>query len=103
MFVWSVHNGATYYIDVFGKRFQLELEQVKRDVAKWQTTPEPTVSPVMTPKPEAIMTSKQADEKPGQTRKPSIDKIPMLDSKTERATGVAGNQDTVRERKEYTA
>ena len=22
VFVWSIYNGATYYIDVFGKRFQ---------------------------------------------------------------------------------
>ncbi|KAF8242609.1 hypothetical protein K440DRAFT_115631 [Wilcoxina mikolae CBS 423.85] len=35
---WSVYNGATYYIDVFGKRFQKELEQLKRDAAKWQNS-----------------------------------------------------------------
>ena len=40
VFGWSIYNGATFYIDVFGKRFQNELEQVKRDVAKWQGTPE---------------------------------------------------------------
>ncbi|KAK2748351.1 hypothetical protein FQN57_001009 [Myotisia sp. PD_48] len=40
VFSWSIHNGATYYIDVFGKRFQNELEQLKRDVAKWQLSPE---------------------------------------------------------------
>ena len=52
---WSVYNGATYYsgypslsrpsaaltrgiaaVDVFGKRFQKELEQFKKDAAKWQ-------------------------------------------------------------------
>ncbi|KAI5808772.1 hypothetical protein DFH27DRAFT_598380 [Peziza echinospora] len=38
--LWSVYNGATYYIDVFGKRFQKELEQLKADVAKWQNSPE---------------------------------------------------------------
>ncbi|KAL9113448.1 MAG: hypothetical protein Q9227_002489 [Pyrenula ochraceoflavens] len=36
VFSWSVYNGATFYIDVFGTRFQKELEQVKKDVAKWQ-------------------------------------------------------------------
>ncbi|KAF2399625.1 hypothetical protein EJ06DRAFT_478569 [Trichodelitschia bisporula] len=36
VFAWSVWNGATYYIDVFGTRFQKELEAVKRDVARWQ-------------------------------------------------------------------
>ena len=39
MFSWSIYNGATYYIDVFGKRFQNELEQLKKDVTKWQTSP----------------------------------------------------------------
>lgn len=37
LFSWSIYNGATYYIDVFGKRFQNELEQLKKEVAKWQT------------------------------------------------------------------
>ena len=38
VFAWSVWNGATYYIDVFGTRFQKELELLKKDVAKWQST-----------------------------------------------------------------
>lgn len=40
VFIWSIMNGASYYIDVFGLRFQKELEQLKRDVAKWQMSPE---------------------------------------------------------------
>ncbi|KAK4191655.1 hypothetical protein QBC35DRAFT_528982 [Podospora australis] len=36
VFGWSVYNGSTYYIDVFGKRFQKELEAMKAEVAKWQ-------------------------------------------------------------------
>ncbi|KAL9081828.1 MAG: hypothetical protein Q9159_006991 [Coniocarpon cinnabarinum] len=40
VFTWSVWNGAVYYIDVFGVRFQKELDQLKRDVAKWQNSPE---------------------------------------------------------------
>jgi len=40
VFIWSVHNGATYYIDIFGTRFQRELEALKRDVTKWQNTPD---------------------------------------------------------------
>lgn len=35
VFCWSVYNGATYYIDVFGKRFQSELEAMKLEVQKW--------------------------------------------------------------------
>ncbi|KAI5847510.1 hypothetical protein BZA05DRAFT_426577 [Tricharina praecox] len=38
----SVYNGATYYIDVFGKRFQKELEQLRKDAAKWQNSPPPS-------------------------------------------------------------
>jgi len=40
VFAWSVWNGATYYIDVFGNRFQKELEALKKDVAKWQSAAE---------------------------------------------------------------
>jgi hypothetical protein len=40
VFTWSVWNGAKYYIDVFGMRFSKELEELKRDVAKWQSTPD---------------------------------------------------------------
>jgi len=36
VFGWSVYNGSTYYIDVFGKRFQKELEAMKAEVSKWQ-------------------------------------------------------------------
>ncbi|KAL0639101.1 hypothetical protein Q9L58_001784 [Maublancomyces gigas] len=47
--LWSVYNGATYYIDVFGTRFQKELEQLKKDVARWQEMP---LSPSATPRDE---------------------------------------------------
>lgn len=68
--LWSVYNGATYYssspsllftyipleepvltcvVDVFGTRFQKELEQLKKDVARWQEMPS---SPRATPSDE---------------------------------------------------
>ena len=34
VFMWSVWNGSTYYIDVFGKRFQKELESLKAEVER---------------------------------------------------------------------
>lgn len=37
IFTWSVYNGATFYIDHYGKKFQKELEALKKDVAKWQS------------------------------------------------------------------
>lgn len=45
VFIWSVYNGATYYIDVFGNRFQKELEALKKDMAKWQASPEGGITP----------------------------------------------------------
>ncbi|KAI0124416.1 F-box protein [Xylariales sp. AK1849] len=54
VFTWSVYNGSTYYIDVFGKRFQKELETMKAEVAKWQNSPDLMLSsPLMTPMPES--------------------------------------------------
>jgi hypothetical protein len=54
VFAWSAWNGATFYIDVFGMRFAKELETLKRDVAKWQSTPELAAgrSPVWSPENE---------------------------------------------------
>jgi hypothetical protein len=53
VFAWSVYNGATYYIDVFGKRFQKELEALKAEVVKWQNGADLAVnSPLITPNPD---------------------------------------------------
>ena len=106
VFVWSVYNGATFYIDIFGKRFQKELEQLKQDVAKWQTSPEMAMSPVQTPKAEAQYATPQTQHsskiggKSAHRRGTSIDQIPMLDSKGQGATGADGEVSySVRERK----
>jgi hypothetical protein len=45
IFTWSVYNGSTYYIDVFGNRFQKELESMKQEVARWQHSSELIVGP----------------------------------------------------------
>ena len=57
VFVWSIYNGATFYIDVFGKRFQNELEKLRKDVQKWQINPDapPGGSPILGGR-EAVMT-----------------------------------------------
>lgn len=50
VFTWSVYNGSTYYIDVFGRRFQRELESMKAEVAKWHNSSETlTTSPSLSP------------------------------------------------------
>ena len=96
LFVWSVYNGATYYIDVFGTRFQKELEQMKKDVAKWQTSPDAFSSPLMTPKAgNGSITPQQQPDSDGNRgehghnrRGNSIDQIPMLDVQHESSTGM---------------
>lgn len=40
VFTWATYNGATFYIDVFGRRMEKEFEALKKEVAKWQATPE---------------------------------------------------------------
>ncbi|KAI5968697.1 hypothetical protein CANMA_002133 [Candida margitis] len=36
IFIWASYNGATWYIDVFGKRLEKEVEKLKREVGKLQ-------------------------------------------------------------------
>lgn len=107
LFVWSIYNGATYYIDVFGTRFQKELEQMKKDVAKWQTSPDTFSSPLMTPRAgDGSVTPQQqqiADGRSGKSKhkgsESSIDQIPMLDAQHEGSNGVGKVADEgVRER-----
>ena len=114
VFGWSVYNGATYYIDVFGKRFQIELEQLRKDVAKWQNSPD-MASPLLTPRVDlaaglldattpqlagVAMSSAIDDSDIGHKRSSSFDRIPLLDGRTETASGLdSGAADVVRERK----
>ena len=103
VFVWSIYNGATFYIDVFGKRFQNELEQLKKDVAKWQTSPDMTGSPTLMAKegdggttPQPLSMEAALD---GHKRSSSFEKIPLLDAKSGGSTGIdSGSEETVRER-----
>ncbi|KAL6862365.1 hypothetical protein J3F83DRAFT_746073 [Trichoderma novae-zelandiae] len=113
VFGWSIYNGATFYIDVFGKRFQKELEAMKADVIKWQNNPETLLqSPQMAPHnmdgPRAQATSLDAQLAPspmrpdaGKNRSVSLDDIPMLDESSKAgATGMdRGDDGAARERK----
>ncbi|KAH8426742.1 glycerophosphocholine acyltransferase [Aspergillus melleus] len=106
LFILSIHNGATYYIDVFGKRFQKELEELKKDVARWQSSPENNATvagpdeKATTGEPapnglEYIAGVKLSDRS-------GIDKIPPLDSSAA-STGVqdqnSAGDSSMRERK----
>ncbi|KAF4451929.1 hypothetical protein F53441_5248 [Fusarium austroafricanum] len=128
VFTWSIYNGATYYIDVFGVRFQKELEAMKAEVAQWQNSPEHMPqSPPLIPRPEGSSVLPAASVSTGQipamnevkredtimdgtslskddaNRPVSVDKIPLLDeTRNSSATGVAGNPiDTTRGRRTH--
>jgi hypothetical protein len=108
VFCWSIYNGATYYIDVFGKRFQNELEAMKAEVQKWQNSPDIT-SPLLTPLPGnspsvgggidgAVSSSgKGVSHK----RISSVDNIPLLSNDQIGASSSidGGAKDVARERK----
>lgn len=118
VFAWSVYNGATYYIDVFGKRFQGELEALRAEVQKWQQSPELMMtSPLLTPRGDAVGALEQpvgeglgtpamkADDEEvlGRVRSRSVDKIPLLnDDLPGGVTGLDGGaRDVARERKVF--
>ncbi|KAH7141168.1 hypothetical protein B0J13DRAFT_52423 [Dactylonectria estremocensis] len=65
VFVWSIYNGATYYIDVFGNRFQKELEAMKAEVMKWQSSPETMAhSPSMMPRSDDVAVPEKTPRRP---------------------------------------
>lgn len=82
--MWSIYNGATYYIDHYGKKFEKELEALKKDVAKWQASPEGGFGP-LTP-----------GELQSERKSVDLEKIPPLEGATGAKTGEDGE---VRERK----
>ena len=92
VFTWSIYNGATFYIDVFGKRFQNELEALKKDVAKWQSSPEGATSPALVAEVLAGTSSAQDEHKSG------INSIPMLDSRQGSTGFDSSDRDLTRER-----
>ncbi|KAK0392144.1 hypothetical protein NLU13_1642 [Sarocladium strictum] len=90
VFGWSIYNGSTYYIDVFGKRFQKELEAMKAEIIKWQNSPELMLqSPLMTPHLDGgpnhadgtqnAEDGKSGKSRPGPGQSVSVDQIPLLD------------------------
>lgn len=111
VFAWSVYNGSTYYIDVFGKRFQKELEAMKAEVAKWQNSPDVLGSPTMVPTPapevlegdkNGVTDTEETAEKavrvddPTSGRRLSVDEIPLLhDEKPTGKDSEASNQKDV--------
>lgn len=119
VFSWSIYNGSTFYIDVFGKRFQKELEAMKADVLKWQNTAELMVqSPQMAPLSDVTSALGEAlPEEPkgypkdmqfnklgaSAIRRISLDQIPLLDERPAAiATGVdEGVRDDTKDRRAW--
>jgi Protein of unknown function (DUF2838) len=103
VFVWSIYNGATYYIDVFGKRFQNELEALRRDVTKWQNSPtEAVVEGASPPLSTELAAVGSRDGNGDCLKKEGVDEIPLLDSRQQvGSTGVQSDgRDGVTERKQ---
>ncbi|PYI13500.1 hypothetical protein BO86DRAFT_308571 [Aspergillus japonicus CBS 114.51] len=107
LFILSVHNGATYYIDIFGKRFQKELEELKKDVARWHSSPEGAISPMLLPSDQGASSADKAHVESTTTgsaepNKASIDAIPLLDAPAAstgvESAAVPSTDSTVRER-----
>jgi hypothetical protein len=93
VFCWSVYNGATYYIDVFGNRFQKEMEAMKKEVQKWQNSPDMGAGGMDTP---GEASSEAAEQMDG--LKEEVDKIPLLQEERG-ATGIDGGaKDVAKER-----
>jgi len=108
VFCLSVYNGATYYIDVFGKRFQNELEAMKREVQKWQNSPDMMTSPLITPKVDAVPLSQLENDGDGgknprqglnHGRSTSLDRIPLLSEQVGSTALDGGARDVAKERK----
>lgn len=84
VFTWSIWNGAVFYMDIFGKRFEKELNQMRREVAKWQNSPgaimtSPPSGPVDGEGHVTALTSDGAERDKGDGKRRSIDRIPLLD------------------------
>lgn len=92
VFAWSIYNGATYYIDIFGRRFEKELDQLRKDVLKWQSSgPEGMKTPLLSPDAAGTDGGYNSDEDAGywtksaskmkhgdKKQRDSLDKIPLL-------------------------
>ena len=76
-------------MDIFGKRFEKELEQMKRDVAKWQNSPGASATSA-----EGNASHDRADaggaSKTKEQNRRSVDQIPLLDDNSRSSATVTG-------------
>lgn len=96
VFTWATYNGATFYIDVFGKRMEKEVEAMRREVAKWQNTPEGRTlldaTPAVEKSEDHASATSPVQDKSDHLRSQSVDEIPLLDQK-QGSTATANRDD----------
>lgn len=83
VFTWATYNGATFYIDVFGRRMEKELESLRKEVAKWHNTPEGKTVLDSTPsagEAPAVTAGSGTDH----AQSEGVDNIPLLDNKDQK-------------------
>lgn len=103
IFAWACWNGATYYIDVFGRRMEKELNQLRDEVARMSKSPDGLASPIGSPEgPTGMSQRPQASaldlgpagrSEIGHRHGKSVDEIPMLDG----GTGPASKEEDIGE------
>lgn len=97
VFSWSIYNGSTYYIDVFGKRFQKELEDMKAEVAKWQTLADAGPhSPPLAPHRDGSAATLQSPEMHAGASAASLNKKPSPREDDQQGANLTGNLDPER-------
>lgn len=94
VFTWATYNGATFYIDVFGRRMEKEFEALKKEVAKWQATPEG--KHILDDTDPALKAVKSESQVSTHGPSESIESIPLLDSSSRQEQG--HNVEAVRRR-----
>lgn len=94
VFTWATYNGATFYIDVFGRRMEKEFEALKKEVAKWQATPEG--KHILDDTDPALKAVKSESQVSAHGPSESIESIPLLDSSSRQEQG--HNVEAVRRR-----
>ncbi|EGV63171.1 hypothetical protein CANTEDRAFT_123060 [Yamadazyma tenuis ATCC 10573] len=62
VFIWSSYNGATYYIDVFGKRFEKEVKKLKQEINDLQARVDSAqASPEMKPQGSSLSSTNDGE------------------------------------------
>lgn len=84
VFSWASWNGANYYIEVFGKRMEKELDQLRKEVARMSKSPDLTGQDGLTFSPLASPTgptgASQAEDGAGEGVSSALDLGPPADA-----------------------